>query len=72
MKIQFIIVGWHFDTSVAGSNYIDGLIELKKENKNLKEKIKMLENRIGHLEKDLSHSAARCAGGVGGFGMINH
>ena len=35
MKIQFIIVGWHFDTSVAGSNYIDGLIELKKENKNV-------------------------------------
>ena len=51
---------------------IKAICELKKENKNLKEKIKMLENRIGHLEKDLSHSAARCAGGVGGFGMINH
>lgn len=35
MKIQFIIVGWHFDTSVAGSNYIDGLIELQKKNDNI-------------------------------------
>ena len=32
MKIQFIIVGWHFDKSAAGSNYIDGLIELQKIN----------------------------------------
>ena len=33
MKIQFVIVGWHFDTSVAGDNYINGLIELQKNNK---------------------------------------
>ena len=30
MKIQFVIVGWHFDTSVAGDNYINWLIELQK------------------------------------------
>ena len=33
MKIQFVIVGWHFDTSVAGDNYINGLIELQYNNK---------------------------------------
>jgi hypothetical protein len=35
MKIQFIIVGWHFDTSAAGSNYIDGLLELTQINNNV-------------------------------------
>ena len=35
MKIQFIIVGWHYDTSVAGENYIEGLIELLKINDNV-------------------------------------